>query len=462
MTAALLSGLLAARLHGHLLFHTLVELFTIVVECSLFFLAWHSRRFLKQQYLLLIGIASLFVGLIDVFHTLAYKGMGVLPGGGANQATQFWIAGRWVQAISFLVAPVFFRRRLNPHLTLAIYAAVTAALMAAILHQPSYFPDCFVPGAGLTPFKIGSEYAVVVLLTVSAVLLVREQRELDSTVLRQILAAIFLTISAGLAFTLYMDVYGVTNVAGHLLRFLAFSLIYRAFIVTGLERPCDLLFRDLAQSEEALRGVNARLQQAVAQLRQSDERYRAFVASSSQGICRVETQTPVPLELPEEEFVRLLLERAYVAESNDVFASMDGTQPLGDGELLRAFHRSGCQRAESEICEQDGNGAPRWVDESLTGVVEDGRLLRIWRVRRDVTAHKRAAAERERLIADLRKALAEVKTLSGLLPICANCKKIRDDGGYWTQVESYLLQKADVSFTHGICPDCMRQLYPDF
>ena len=455
LVGTLLFGLCLARLQSHLLFHTLVELFTIAVEWSVFFLAWNSRRFLKQHYLLLIGIASLFVGVIDVFHTLGYRGMNVLPTGGANLAAQLWIAGRWVQALSFLAAPLFFRRQLNPYVTAGIYGVVTTALLAATLRNPALFPDCFIEGQGLTAFKIGSEYAIVAVLAASAVILLREQRQLDPIVLRQLAAAIFLTISAGLAFTLYADVYGLMNVAGHLLRFIAFCLIYRAIIVTGVERPWELLFRDLAQSEEALR-------QAVEALRQSDERYRAFVANSSEGICRVEANPPVPLDVGEEERLRLLLECACVAESNGVFASMTGGQPLPDGELLRSFVRSGCERAEGEVCERDGDGSPRWAEESLTGVVENGRLLRIWRVRRDVTERKRAAAERERLIAELRKALAEVKTLSGLLPICANCKKIRDDGGYWTQVESYLLQKADVSFTHGICPDCMQQLYPGF
>ncbi len=455
LIGTLLFGLCLARLQSHLLFHALVEIFTISVEWSVFFLAWNSRRFLRQQYLLLVGIASLFVGVIDVFHTLAYQGMNVLPTGGANLASQLWIAGRWVQALSFLAAPLFFRRQLNPHLTVGVYGVITVALLAALLRTPAFFPDCFIEGEGLTPFKIGSEYAVVAVLAAAAVLLFREQRELDPIVLRQLTAAIFLTISAGLAFTLYEDVYGLMNVAGHMLRFIAFALIYRAIIVTGVERPWDLLFRDLAQSEDALRRANEAL-------RQSDERYRAFVANSSEGICRVEATTPVPLGVPEEECLRLLLQRASVAESNDVFAKMTGGRPLTDGELLRSFVRSGCRQAEGEVCERGGDGTLRWAEESLTGVVENGRLLRIWRVRRDVTERKRAAAERERLIDELRRALAEVKTLSGLLPICANCKKIRDDGGYWTQVESYLLQKADVSFTHGICPDCMKKLYPGF
>jgi len=62
----------------------------------------------------------------------------------------------------------------------------------------------------------------------------------------------------------------------------------------------------------------------------------------------------------------------------------------------------------------------------------------------------------------LQKALAEIKTLSGLIPICASCKKIRDDKGYWGAVESYISEHSGATFTHGICPDCMKKLYPEY
>ena len=70
--------------------------------------------------------------------------------------------------------------------------------------------------------------------------------------------------------------------------------------------------------------------------------------------------------------------------------------------------------------------------------------------------------EKEQLIVDLEDALAKVKTLSGLLPICASCKKIRDDEGYWHQVEEYVQEFSDARFTHGLCPDCAKKMYPDF
>jgi len=69
--------------------------------------------------------------------------------------------------------------------------------------------------------------------------------------------------------------------------------------------------------------------------------------------------------------------------------------------------------------------------------------------------------ERERLIIDLENALAEVKTLRGFLPICANCKKIRDDEGYWQRIEKYIEDRSDAQFSHSICPECSKQLYPD-
>ena len=80
----------------------------------------------------------------------------------------------------------------------------------------------------------------------------------------------------------------------------------------------------------------------------------------------------------------------------------------------------------------------------------------------DITDRKRADKEREQLIVDLRNALAEAKTLRGFIPICANCKKIRDDEGYWQQIEKYVQDRSDAQFSHGVCPECMEKLYPEF
>jgi len=79
----------------------------------------------------------------------------------------------------------------------------------------------------------------------------------------------------------------------------------------------------------------------------------------------------------------------------------------------------------------------------------------------EIAERERAEQERERLIEELQRALAEVKRLSGLLPICASCKRIRDDQGYWQQIEAYIRDHSEADFSHGICPECARKLYPE-
>ena len=81
---------------------------------------------------------------------------------------------------------------------------------------------------------------------------------------------------------------------------------------------------------------------------------------------------------------------------------------------------------------------------------------------RDVTERRRAEAEREKLIDELQQAIVDIKTLSGLVPICSNCKKIRDDQGFWTNLEKYIQERTPAHFSHGICPDCAKKLYPDY
>jgi hypothetical protein len=84
-----------------------------------------------------------------------------------------------------------------------------------------------------------------------------------------------------------------------------------------------------------------------------------------------------------------------------------------------------------------------------------GWVLVAW----DITERKRSEAEREELIAELKEALGTVKILTGLLPICVACKKIRDDQGYWNQIEAYIRDHSDAEFSHCICPECARALY---
>ncbi|MDI7260282.1 MAG: PAS domain S-box protein [Thermodesulfobacteriota bacterium] len=107
---------------------------------------------------------------------------------------------------------------------------------------------------------------------------------------------------------------------------------------------------------------------------------------------------------------------------------------------------------------KDGTTFP--VETSIRVIEVEGKKF-YQSIVRDITERKRAEQEREKLIQELQEALTKVKKLSGLLPICASCKKIRDDKGYWNQIEGYIRDHSEAEFSHGICPDCARKLYPE-
>jgi signal transduction histidine kinase len=275
-----LAGLYLLSRVNYLLFHSSVEVFTIVITFAIFAIAWNSRRMMDSNYLLFIGIACLFVGVVDLLHTLAYKGMGVFPEVGANLATQLWLATRYLLSFSFLAAALFANRKLRPSLVIAGYAVVIALLFGSIFYWEN-FPTAFTDGVGLTPFKVASEYVISLILLFSIGLLIRKRDEFSGNVVKLMASAMAVAIAAEMSFTLYTDVYGIANMIGHLLTVVSFYLIYKALIETGLTKPYDLLFRNLKQNETALTRhaaeltvVNNRLEQEVADRKKAEEALR--------------------------------------------------------------------------------------------------------------------------------------------------------------------------------------------
>lgn len=248
--AVIAGGLYLTSLFNYLLFHTLVETFAFVIALGIFMIAWNSRKFIDNNYLLFLGISCFFVGIFDVGHTLAYKGMNILPAAGADLAAQLWIAGRYVQGASLFAAPFFIDRRLKPAAVFLVYTVISALLMASIFG--GIFPSSFVEGAGLTRFKIISEYLIVALLILSVIILVRHRQRFDRRVLRFITGSIVCIAFSEMALTFYTDVYGIWNLIGHYFKLASYYLIYRAMIQIGLREPYSIILHDLKQSEEKL------------------------------------------------------------------------------------------------------------------------------------------------------------------------------------------------------------------
>lgn len=246
------------------------------------------------------------------------------------------------------------------------------------------------------------------------------------------------------------------------------------------------------------------------------EKYRQLVQVFPIGIAEFALDTPVSLGDSTEQILTAISE-AKLVDGNHEFAricgdkSIEGVQGAAFKELF-PFHpnhqmlyylwaKHGFPIRAFETRETQPDKRSRFYENTLVGNVKNESLLGFWGMRRDITVrkeseellraardkleervkertaelmeanrkltseiHERERAEREleTLVEELKEALAKVKTLSGLLPICANCKKIRDDQGYWIQVEVFVREHSDADFTHGLCPDCVAALYPEF
>ncbi len=296
---------------NYLFYHSLIETIGIVISCCVFMFAFNSRRYMKNNYFMFIGIAFLYIAFIDFLHMLAYNGMSVFNINSPNIATELWIGASYIRAFSLLAAPLFLKFNIRLRHVIAVYTSIIALLILSIFTW-RIFPDCYIPGSGLTPFKIWSEYIISLILAVSIFVTIKFRDKFEDSVLTLITATIIMTALTDIVFSMYTDVNGLLNFSGHIFKLLACGLIYWAVIHTGLRKPYYILFRELKINEE---------------------------------------------------------------------------------KLLQA--------------------------------------------------------------------LSEIKTLTGILPICSSCKKIRDDKGYWEMVEVYISKHSDAKFSHGICNECAKKFYPE-
>lgn len=237
--------------HPYLLFHTLAEFFSIIVACSVFVIAYHSRRFSENKFFLFIGISLLFVGIIDLLHTLAYTGMNIFTGYDSNLPTQLWIFARYFQSITILLSIFLYDRNINLKLSFIIFLSITTIFTSLIFI--GIFPDCYIEGTGLTPFKIASEYVIIGISSITLFLYFRNRKKFDNKVVKYIILSLIFLMGGELAFTFYISVYGFSNLVGHFFKILSFYMIYKALIQTTLTDPYSTLFRNLKMSYERLK-----------------------------------------------------------------------------------------------------------------------------------------------------------------------------------------------------------------
>ncbi|MBC7417971.1 MAG: histidine kinase [Pedobacter sp.] len=242
-----------SKQQGYILFHTFVELFSIVVAFAVFIVTWNSRQMQDNVFLHLVGISYIFIGALDLLHTLTYRGMNMIPVDGFP-ANQFWVATRMMEALTILTGLLLIKRnkKLNSDLVFLGYFLVSLLIIFSILVW-RIFPVCFIGGLGQTDFKVYMEYAIIAVLLVAGVLLVKNRKQFSASVYKLLLASVIFTIFSESCFASYETNTSTINELGHYAKLVAFFLIYKANVETGFIRPTDLIFKNLKENEEKYR-----------------------------------------------------------------------------------------------------------------------------------------------------------------------------------------------------------------
>lgn len=234
----------------YLPFHSVLEMVSIAVSLMVFSLGWTIRRAEHGGRNMIIGLAALAAAVFDFFHTLSFPGMPPLvTPSSVEKGINLWLLGRLAMALGIGLACTRLTDRLDGtggRGGLGLILALTAAATTLSLTRPEAFPDTFVSGQGLTPFKIWSEYAIaLVYVASSSVLFLRYRRTGDANELKLAAAAWVLALSGALM-TLYGDSGDFFNLAGHVGKAVAYALIYGALFASGVQTPYAALAKERA------------------------------------------------------------------------------------------------------------------------------------------------------------------------------------------------------------------------
>ena len=224
--------------NNFLLFHTIAELFSILIAASTFLFLISTYNYHNNNFLIRLSIPLIFILIVDLLHTCAYKGMGIFNEDSANLPTQLWILARLISSIGILNAVLFFDRPVKPMRFFLSFTLLTGLTLTLVFL--GLFPTCYIDGVGLTAFKIISEYVISGVLVLSGVLLYPKRKQLDPYVYRMISLFLLTSIISEIAFTFYVSVYGLSNLIGHIAKIFSFYFLGSAIWEKELRKPYAL------------------------------------------------------------------------------------------------------------------------------------------------------------------------------------------------------------------------------
>ncbi|MCT8975659.1 ATP-binding protein [Clostridium sp. CX1] len=237
---------------NYLLFHTVIEVATVIFYFSVSIIAINTYKISNNSYFTFLGISFAFSGFFNLLHALTYKGIGIFYGDTANLATQLWIITRFLQSVSLLIAFTFIEKKLKEKTSILIYLIISIFLLLSVFLW-GIFPDCYVTGVGLTLFKKLGEYVIALISIASILILMKNKKAFDKSVYTYMIFSLAIMIVSEIFFTLYSDVFDISNMIGHVMYAVSSYLMYKVVSTICIKNPYELLFYQLSETNQALK-----------------------------------------------------------------------------------------------------------------------------------------------------------------------------------------------------------------
>ena len=400
----------ARGIAGYLPLHMFLEMVAIVIAVLVFAVSWNAYSDKLPGNIVLLGCVFIGVALIDFSHTISFNGMPdfVTPSE-PEKAINFWLVGRLLVAVTLLVVAIApwrpFLSARTRYILLAAVLALTAFTHWLLLFHADVLPHTFVPGEGLTPFKVVSEYAIIVICLAAAIMLWRRMRDVLPFNAAALFGAVLSMALSEFLFTLYADVTDIYNLLGHVYKAVSYLFIYRAIFVTTVANP----YRQLSESQAKLKATLGAIPDLLFELDQ-DGRYLDYHSPHTDL-----------LTAPAEAFLGRTVGEVMPA---DVAAEVMAA-------LREAKEKGGSWGRQIELTLPQGK---MWFELSVARKpAEDGQGPHFIVLSRDITERKNNEREVQRLsrlysaLSRCNEAIVRSSSIDELLPII--CRDVVEFGG---------------------------------
>jgi len=254
-------------IRNHIFFHFSAELFTVIVSTCLFAIVWVIREKIDEGYFTILAIGLAFAAVFDLLHNLTFGEVRILSGFSLDHSYHFWIAGRFLQGVTLLLAPICVGRQTNNRLAGSAYLLVS--LIIAFLITFNWLPPVIDPAGSFSNYKVAMEILLIVLFMLAILHTNHKKVKFDLKVYRFILASLLSALASEVFISLSGQAH-VVSMLGLNLKMLSYALIFQTVLVEGIAQPQELFYRGLKNSWEQLQDLINNLSEGIAILDQQD------------------------------------------------------------------------------------------------------------------------------------------------------------------------------------------------